>query len=295
MDGGARTEGARDDVVQASSSESASVESTPASREVDSPPPSRTGPDEIAAVPLSMPTAQVPMVHGAPAPAHPSPLPAAVDSAPVAPAGTPSGIARYGFHILAGTVVVLLLAMAGGGYWARSQIMDRNRTIASYAELTADLETANTAFQAEVDSLTDQRDALTLERDALTVERDALATERDEFEAQVATLEQRVASLEGTLDERNRELGQAREETSRQQSRAQSAEAFGLVLAQVVDLDDQIHREFMLLLEDLDLMHTAYRNGSQSLYQAAHDRATNTALRLDELMRQRQWLLDQLT
>src|SRR5690606_40708527 len=65
---------------------------------------------------------------------------------------------------------------------SRSQIMDRNRTIASYAELTADLETANTAFQAEVDSLTDQRDALTLERDALTVERDALATERDEFE-----------------------------------------------------------------------------------------------------------------
>lgn len=128
----------------------------------------------------------------------------------------------------------------------------------------------------------------------MTSERDGLAKERETLQEQVADLQAHSAELEKTVADQDRQLTQAREEGSRQQTRAQTAEALSSILAQVIEIDDQIHQEYFNFLDTIDAMDQAFRYGDQAGYLAAYEQSLETAARLDGLFQQRQLLLDQL-
>lgn len=221
--------------------------------------------------------------------------------------------------VLAG---VLLLALASGAWWSSTQLTQRDAVIAGLDQHVGQLTEANLTFQRQVADLTtqrnavvNQRDTLTAERDQLVIRRDTLTKERDGLTAQVAQLNQQVgdlqkqsadlqkqltdsqakaATLEQNLGDRDRQLSQAREEGSRQQTRAVSAENTGAVLAQVILIDDAIHTEYLVFLGHIDAMNKAYNNRNYIAGDAAYARATASARRLDDLFAKRKAALAQL-
>jgi len=189
---------------------------------------------------------------------------------------------------------VLLLALGVGAAYATVQIRQRNTTISTLQGQMHSLTDANIGLQDQVRQLTDQRDRLTQERDQVTQERDKLAGEAAALRSSNAELQTKVSSLQQSLDDRNRQLQQAQQEASRQQSRAATAEQAGTVLAKVVVLDNEIHKEFGNLVEAFIDMQDAYRYGSAVAYQQASSRANASIQRLRDLFAQRNALLSQL-
>jgi len=196
--------------------------------------------------------------------------------------------------------VALTLALGIGTALALTEVTRRDRTIREYQRQVAILTEANVAFQDQLAALVGERDRLAQERSALGEERDALVVQRDalnatieDLETTVAEYQKQTADLNARLGEQGRQLSQAREEASRQQARAEEAEAFGLVMAQVVALDDEIHREFGNLLDALYDMERAYDWNDGAGFFSAYDRALQTAARLDQLFAERERLLSQ--
>gem|GEM_PF-843321 len=240
------------------------------------PPPEQTRPLE-AVVPASVPAAQ-------PAWAASEPLLAA-------PPRRTWGIVAALLGVL---TTVLLLTLGIGAAYATTQIRQRNTTISTLQGQVQSLTDANIGLQDQVRQLTNQRDRLTQERDQVTQERDKLAGEAAALRSSNAELQTKVSSLQQSLDDRNRQLQQAQQEASRQQSRAATAEQAGTVLAKVVVLDNEIHKEFGNLVEAFIDMQDAYRYGSAVAYQQASSRANASIQRLRELFAQRNALLNQL-
>jgi predicted nucleic acid-binding Zn-ribbon protein len=202
---------------------------------------------------------------------------------------------------LAVSSAVLVLALGVGVALTFTEVSRREETIRDYRSQVTALTEANLALQDQVTGLVGERDRLAQERSALGEERDALVAERDtlnatieDLETTVAEYQKQVADLNARLGEQGRQLSQAREEASRQQTRAEEAEAFGLVMAQVVALDDEIHREFGNLLDALYDMERAYDWNDGPGFFSAYDRALQTAARLDQLFAERERLLAQL-
>lgn len=202
---------------------------------------------------------------------------------------------------LAALSVALVLALGIGTALALTEVSRRDQTIREYQRQVAALTEANLAYQDQVGGLVGERDRLAQERAALVDERDALVAERetlnatiDDLEATVAEYEKQVADLNARLGEQGRQLTQAREEASRQQTRAEEAEAFGVIMAQVVALDDEIHQEFERLFNAVADMNNAYRSGNSVGYYTAYEAALKSAARLDQLFAQRARLLAQI-
>lgn len=198
--------------------------------------------------------------------------------------------------------VALTLALGIGAALALTELSRRDQTIRAYQRQVAALTEANVAYQDQLGALVGERDRLAQERSALGRERDSLLAERDrlnatieDLETTVAEYQKQVADLNARLGEQERQLSQAREEASRQQTRAEEAEAFGLVMAQVVALDDEIHREFANLLDAIGDMERAYDWNDGPGFFSAYDRALQTAARLDQLFAERERLLSQFT
>ncbi|GBD18969.1 hypothetical protein HRbin27_01470 [bacterium HR27] len=158
----------------------------------------------------------------------------------------------------------------------------------------ASLTQANLDFQSQVETLTGERDRMASERDGLAAERDRLLARVDELEKTNAEQEKRIQELTGQVEEQSRQLSQAREEATRQQQRAETAEEVGTILAQVVLLDDEIHDEFDNLLDAMADMQEAYRYADRIGFANAYQRGLESARRLDQLFAQRDQLLAQL-
>ena len=189
---------------------------------------------------------------------------------------------------------LLLLALVAGGALAYVELDRRQARERALAEQVAALSQANRDFQAQVQSLTGERDQLATERDQLTGERDRLQARLDELVATNAAQEKRIQELTGQVEEQSRQLSQVREEATRQQQRAETAENIGSILAQVVLLDDKIHDEFENLLDAMADMQNAYRYGDRIAFANAYERGLQAARRLDQLFAQRDQLLAQL-
>lgn len=208
---------------------------------------------------------------------------------------------RWQLPILAATILVLIVALVGAALWATKQIERRDQTIAELDQLVADLGDVNVALQADLEKRTTEHEALqaahaelSAEHEALGLERDELSAERDELQAQLGEVEGRAAQLEADLAEQGRQLSQAREETSRQESRAEFAEVVTVILLQVVDIDNEIHYQFSELISHFSAMHAAFERRNMTAYNAAYGRAENTIATLDRLFAQRNALLDEL-
>ncbi|MDI3339447.1 MAG: hypothetical protein QJR03_02825 [Sphaerobacter sp.] len=186
-------------------------------------------------------------------------------------------VVRRQTPLMLGVMATLILALVFGGIYAAVEISRRDAAIAKHQATIDGLSAANLSFQEQIADLTNQRDELTRERDSLT--------------ARVADLEGRVAELNQTLAERDRLLSQAREESSRQQSRAEAAEAVGMTLAMILDVDEQIHQTFVDLLVAVGEMEEATRYRDGLAYQRAYDRAVVLMGRIDELFAQREELI----
>ncbi len=202
---------------------------------------------------------------------------------------------------LAALSVALVLALGIGRALALTEVSRRDETIADYQRQVAALTGANLAYQDQVDGLVGERDRLAQERAALSGERDALVAERDtlnatikDLEATVAEYEKQVADLNARLGEQGRQLAQAREEASRQQTRAEEAEAFGVIMSQVVALDDEIHEEFGRFFVAVLEMQDAYYQRNSLAFENAFYRAEQSRARLDQLFAERDRLLAQL-
>lgn len=186
--------------------------------------------------------------------------------------------------LLLGVTVLLILALVCGGIYAMVEIGRRDSLIAKHQATIDSLSAANLSFQEQVADLTNQRDQLSRERDELTRERDSLT-------ARIADLERREAELNQDLAERDRLLRQAREESSRQQNRAEAAEAVGMTLAMILDVDEEIHQAFVDLLVTVAEMEEATRVRNSFAYQRANDRALVLMGRIDELFARREALI----
>ena len=202
---------------------------------------------------------------------------------------------------LAALSVALLLALGIGTALALTEVSRRDQLIRDHERQAAALIEANLAYQDQVSALVGERDRLAQERTALTKERDALVAERDalnatidDLESTVAEYQKQVADLNARLGEQGRQLTQAREEASRQQTRAEEAEAFGVIMSQVVALDNEIHAEFERLFNAVADMNKAYRSGNSVGYFAAYEAALKSAARLDQLFAERARLLAQI-
>ncbi len=202
---------------------------------------------------------------------------------------------------LAALSVALVLALGIGTALALTEVSRRDETIADYQRQVTALTEANLAYQDQVDGLVGERDRLAQERAALRGERDALAAERDtlnatieDLEATVAEYEKQVADLNARLGEQGRQLTQAREEASRQQTRAEEAEAFGVIMSQVVALDNEIHEEFGRFFVAVVEMQDAYYRRNSLAFENAFYRAEQSKARLDQLFAERDRLLAQL-
>lgn len=202
---------------------------------------------------------------------------------------------------LAALSVALVLALGIGATLALTEVSRRDQTIREYQRQVAALTEANLAYQDQVGGLVGERDRLAQERAALSEERDALVTQRDALEATIEDLESTVASyqkqvadLNARLGEQGRQLTQAREEASRQQTRAEEAEAFGVIMSQVVALDDEIHEEFGRFFVAVLEMQDAYYQRNSLAFENAFYRAEQSKARLDQLFAERDQLLAQL-
>jgi len=107
-----------------------------------------------------------------------------------------------------------------GAFYTMTVVNDRNGQI-------ADLEDDVAALSGEQQVIAGQVTTLTTERD------DARTT---------------VADLEGDVGELERQLSQARGDASREQGRANNAEAIWSILDQVIGIDEQIHQQFGALV-----------------------------------------------
>lgn len=237
------------------------------------------------------------MAKPAAAPVIASPAPAPEDA---------SWLTRLRLLVVLAAVLALTLSL--GAWYAVSQLSARDAAIAEFQQTVGHLSAANQDFQAlvaelmaqretliwERDGLARVRDALAAQRDGLTAERDGLRKERDGLTTQVAELQKRleefqakVGSMEQTLAEKDRQLSQARAEGSRQQSRAQNAETMGAALRQVIQLDDEIHKEFNIFLGHIYAMYQAYARRDYLNGDRAYLRAEASAGRLDALFTRR--------
>ncbi len=202
---------------------------------------------------------------------------------------------------LAALSVALLLALGIGTALALTEVSRRDQLIRDHERQAAALTEANLAYQDQVSALVGERDRLAQERTALTKERDALVAERDalnatidDLESTVAEYQKQVADLNARLGEQGRQLTQAREEASRQQTRAEEAEAFGVIMSQVVALDEEIHEEFGRFFLAVLEMQDAYYQGNSLAFDNAFYRVEQSKARLDELFAERDRLLAQL-
>jgi hypothetical protein len=251
------------------------------------------------------------------------PLPAVaaapVAPIPAAPVTTPAVTSAVGrtiwpTRLLAALAVVLALTLTTGTLLARELIDRRDAVIAELTSQVERLTAANAAFQAENqglaaerqellatrerlagerNDLVAQRDGLRVLRDQLIAQRDGLQVERDRLATQVADLEKRTKELGEVITERDRQLGQARQEGARQQHRAESAESLSALLAQVVAIDEQIQREFITFFTSYDDYNRAVQRGSYASAQQAYSRSLASADRLRGLFAQRDALLRQ--
>jgi chromosome segregation ATPase len=193
----------------------------------------------------------------------------------------------------------LALALGLGGALVLTERSCRETTIGDYRQQVARLTEANVALQGQVDGLLGERARFAQERVALSQERDNLVAERDALTATVAELETTVAEyqrqvtdLNARLSEQGRQLTQARQEASRQQTRAE--EAFGETMAQVVALDDEIHEEFGRLFLAVIEMQEAYYQRNVLAFESAFYRAEQSKIRLDQLFAERDRLLAEI-
>jgi chromosome segregation ATPase len=182
---------------------------------------------------------------------------------------------------------LLLLALLASGALAYVELDRRQARERALEEQIATLSQANRDFQAQVQSLTS-------ERDQLSDERDRLQSRLNELMATNAEQEKRIQELTGQVQEQSRQLSQVREEATRQQQRAETAENIGSILRQIVLLDDQIHNEFDNLIDAMTDMQNAYRYGDRITFANAYERGLQAARRLDQLFAQRDQLLKQL-
>lgn len=189
---------------------------------------------------------------------------------------------------------LLLLALVTGGALAYVELDRRIAREQALAGQVASLTQANLDFQSQVQSLTGERDRLTSERDALAAERDRLVARVGELEAKNAEQEKQIRELTGQVQEQSRQLSESRAEASRQQQRAETAEQFSFVLAQVVAIDDEIHEEFQRFYTAVLEMQDAYYLGNRLAFESAARRAEESAQKLDQLFARRAQLLDQL-
>lgn len=220
----------------------------------------------------------------APPPAAP---PSAADAAPAPAAASAEKGSRLHVWLLGALAAVLLLTLGLGSVYAKTLIDRRDATIAQTRKQVADLTSANQGLQDQVKSLTGERDSLTQQRDALTKERDGL-------NGKVADLQKLVSSLQASLSDKDRQLSQAREEGSRQQQRAENAEATRNILVKVVAIDDQIHDELGRLLDAAYDLDRANAYGDVYAAQDAYDRLVASSNSLDALFQQRAQLMAQL-
>ncbi|WP_143714758.1 zinc ribbon domain-containing protein [Thermomicrobium roseum] len=189
---------------------------------------------------------------------------------------------------------LLLLALLASGALAYVELDRRQARERALGEQIASLSQANRDFQTQVQSLTSERDRLATERDQLIGERDRLQSRLNELMATNAEQEKRIQELTGQVQEQSRQLSQVREEATRQQQRAETAENIGSILTRVVLLDDQIHNEFDNLIDAMTDMQNAYRYGDRIAFANAYERGLQAARRLDQLFAQRDQLLAQL-
>ncbi|MCX7622345.1 MAG: hypothetical protein RMK01_08935 [Thermomicrobium sp.] len=189
---------------------------------------------------------------------------------------------------------LLAFALLAGGALAYVELGRRADRESALRGQVASLTQANLDFQSQVQSLIGERDRLAGERDGLAAERDRLLARVDKLEKTKTEQEKRIQELTGQVQEQGRQLSQAREEATRQQQRAETAESVGAVLAQIVFLDDEIHEEFGKLFDAMVDMQRAYDARDYYGFDAAYQRGLAAAQRLDTLFAQRDALMAQL-
>ena len=167
--------------------------------------------------------------------------------------------------LLAALSFVLFLTLVLGAFYTLTVINDRNGQI-------ADLED-------DVVTLTGEKQALSGQIATLTTERDDARTT--------------ITDLEGDVGELERQLSQARGDASREQGRANTAEAVGGVLAEVIMVDDQIHQQFAILVTAVDSMYTNAVNRYYSAAARDMDTVSAAFVELDRLFVQRDTLMGQ--
>jgi cell division protein FtsB len=262
-------------------------------------------PGETAPIAASAPPEAVPPITAAQSPAMSSPP-------SISLARTPG---RLRLRLLSAIAASLALAIGVGGFAARDLVERRDATIAVLTSQMDQLVAANAAFQSEIQSLATerqellaarerltgerndlatQRDGLVVLRDQLLGQRDGLQAERDRLAGQVADLEKRAKELGDTVAERDRQLGQARQEGSRQQTRAESAENLSGLLAQIVAVDEQIQQEFFVFFASYDDYNRAVQRGSYATAQQAYNRGMASGERLKALFSRRDTLLNKV-
>ncbi len=121
----------------------------------------------------------------------------------------------------------------------------------------------------------------------LTHDRDKLATEKD-------TLSGKVSDLEKSSAEKDKLITQIQEDRTLQSTRADTAEALGGQLAEVIQLDDQIHQRYMGFLYAVDAMNDATKSYDLVNYNSAYSLAMQTAAELDSLFQQRTAIMAEL-
>jgi hypothetical protein len=209
--------------------------------------------------------------------------------------------ARLHRRLLAALVAVLALTLGLGAGYSRLELSRRDGALAEIQQMVTLVSDANLTLQGQVGDLVTQRDDASVRRDTMLAERDTATGLREQQQGQVAVLQQQVgdlqlhaADLEQALAESERQLSQAREEGARQQRRAQDAETVGVVLAEVIRVDNQITQEFLTYRAHMVEVQRALGRGDTAAATAATQRADQSARRLDELFAQRRQAAEQL-
>jgi hypothetical protein len=193
---------------------------------------------------------------------------------------------------LLGCLSVLLVVFIIAGAITTWVVVDRRGSTITELEAQVDVLTAaNLELQATIDALTIERGDLGDQLAGAVADLERLQGERDNLTTELSGVELRLGEVEDLLADRDRQLSELRQEGVRQIERAEDAEALSLILAEIIMLDDDIHDEFINLIDLIFLTYDLMDEGDFATADVAWELTLESIDRLVELLELREEVL----